>query len=203
MAPVMAQIEEILPNLAEHEGRIGMLDITANIAWTEGRLAEARAAWLELAELDSGEAKWALPPAARCAIWLGDAFAAEADLAALDGRGLHSTLMELHRRTIHAGLAALRDPQGQAVAMYRSALQDWQDLGLAWEAALVGIDMATVLEPAHPDVQAAIESSREMLTRVRARPFLERLESAASRKVPASPSTPAPSTQPAEATADR
>ena len=41
--------------------------------------------------------------------------------------------------------------------------------------------MATLLDPAHPDVQAAIESSREFLTRVRARPFLERLEAAAAR----------------------
>jgi hypothetical protein len=181
LAPAMAEIDQILPALNEQQRRSGTLDIAAAVAWTQGRLVEARAAWLALVDLEPGEAKWALPLAARCAFWLGDGRAAEADLTALDATGLHSTLVELHRRSIRAGLAALEDPHGPALAMYRSVLKDWQDLGLAWEAALVGIDMATVLDPADPEVKAAIESSREILTRVGARPFLERLEAAASR----------------------
>jgi hypothetical protein len=38
--------------------------------------------------------------------------------------------------------------------------------------------MATVLDPSEPDVRAAAESAREILTRLGARPFLERLDAA-------------------------
>jgi hypothetical protein len=38
--------------------------------------------------------------------------------------------------------------------------------------------MATLLDPREPEVQAAATRSREILTRLRARPFLERLEAA-------------------------
>ena len=181
VAADMAEIDQILAAFGEHDRRNASLDVAASVAWSQGRLAEARAAWLGLVELDPAGAKWALPQAARAAIWLGDAPAAQTDLAGLEATGLHSTLIELQRRSIRAGLAALDDPSGPAVAMYRSVLKDWQDLGLAWEAALVGIDMATLLDPSDPEVRAAIEYAREILTRLRARPFLERLEAAAAR----------------------
>jgi hypothetical protein len=45
-----------------------------------------------------------------------------------------------------------------------------------WEEALVGIDMVTLLDAREPDVVAAAARSREILTGLRARPYLERLE---------------------------
>jgi hypothetical protein len=48
----------------------------------------------------------------------------------------------------------------------------WGDLGLAWDEALTGIDMATLLEPADPEVRAAADSARDILTRLGAHPFI-------------------------------
>jgi hypothetical protein len=54
----------------------------------------------------------------------------------------------------------------------------WRDLGLVWDEALSAIDMASLLGPGEPDVIAAAERARETLVRVRAKPFLELLDSA-------------------------
>jgi len=183
LAPDLALVDQALTTMSEHDRRGATLEVAAIKAYGQGRLADARAAWREQVDLDSGDARWALPQAAHAAIWLGDARAAAADLAALDATGLHSTISELNRRTIRAGLAALEDPDGEALAMYRAVLKEWHGLGQLWEAALVGIDMATLLDPTLPEVQAVIAWSREFLTRVGARPFLERLEAAAARQL--------------------
>ena len=54
----------------------------------------------------------------------------------------------------------------------------WREIGLPWEEALVGIDMASLLDADEPEVIAAAARSREILTGLRAQPFLDRLESA-------------------------
>jgi phage portal protein BeeE len=57
----------------------------------------------------------------------------------------------------------------------------WRDLGLAWDEALCAVTMATLLDPSEPEVRAAVETGREVLVRLRARPFLDRLDAAAGR----------------------
>ena len=68
-------------------------------------------------------------------------------------------------------------------------MAEWRELGLAWEEALCGLDMAILLDPADPAVRAAAETAREILTRLGATPFLEQLEEATGR--PQSPAAPA------------
>ncbi len=82
------------------------------------------------------------------------------------------------RSTLSGGGAALEGRSDEALTTFRRALGSWRDLGLPWEEALCAIGMATVLDPAEPEVRAAAESAREILTRLRAKPFLERLEAA-------------------------
>ena len=83
--------------------------------------------------------------------------------------------------TIRAGIAALDGRTGEAIALFRVAREGWRDIGLPWEEALVGIDMATLLDAREPEVVAAAARSREILTGLRARPFLDRLEAALAR----------------------
>ena len=54
----------------------------------------------------------------------------------------------------------------------------WRTLGLAWDEALAGIDMATLLDPAEQEVRAAAEGARAILVRLGAAPFIERLDAA-------------------------
>ncbi len=50
-----------------------------------------------------------------------------------------------------------------------------------WDEALIGIDMALLLDPSEAEVAAAIAESREILERLRAKPYLERLDAAVAR----------------------
>jgi hypothetical protein len=83
--------------------------------------------------------------------------------------------------TIRAGLAALEGRPADALGQYREALRGWHDLGLAWDEALTGLDMCTLLDPSEPAVSAAAESTRQILVRLGAKPFLERLDAAMGR----------------------
>jgi hypothetical protein len=65
--------------------------------------------------------------------------------------------------------------------LYRDALREWRDLGLLWDEALCGLDMATLLDPADPEVRAAADAAREILVRLEAAPFLARLDAAMAR----------------------
>ena len=70
------------------------------------------------------------------------------------------------------------------------AREGFRDIGLPWEEALLGIDMATLLDAREPDVVAAATRSREILTGLRARPFLDRLDAALG-EVPTRATAPA------------
>jgi hypothetical protein len=87
-------------------------------------------------------------------------------------------VIEADRTTIHAGLAALDDRPRDALGLYRDALRVWRDLGTVWDEALCVIDMASLLGPGEPEVQAAAERAREILVRLGAQPFIERLDAA-------------------------
>jgi len=171
-------------------------DAAGNAAMADGRLHDARTAWRHLAAQDAINAPEFIYRAARPALWEGDVEAARSDLAALDATGVHGSVVELRRMTLRAGLTALEGRPADALAQYREALVGWHDLGLAWDEALTGLDMATLLEPSEPEVRTAAESSRQILVRLGAKPFLERLDAAMGR----SRSAESPTTAAAEPT---
>jgi tetratricopeptide (TPR) repeat protein len=164
-------------------------DAVGNAAMADGRLHDARTAWRHLADQDAINAPEFIYRAARPALWERDVEAARSDLAALDATGVHGSVVELHRMTIRAGLAALEGRSADALAEYREALRGWHDLGLAWDEALTGIDMATLLDPSQPEVRTAAESTRQILVRLGAKPFVERLHAAMGRSTSAELST--------------
>ena len=165
-------------------------DPKANAALAEGRLDDARVAWRRLAERIAAAAPSGFYQAARPALWDGDVAAVQTDLAALDATGVHGRVVEVRRMTIRAGLAALEGRTADALGLYREALRGWRDVGQTWDEALTGIDMATLLEPSEPEVRSAAESTRAILMRLGAKPFLQRLDAAMARSTSAeSPST--------------
>ena len=151
------------------------------VAFATGRLADARAAWRRCVEISPLVARWVLPFAARAAIWTRDVAGARDDLAAFDAEPTHLATFEADRTTIRAGVAALEGRTADALALYREALRAWREMGLDWDEALCGIDMATLLDPIEPDVRAAAKRSREILVRLEAKPFIERLDAVLAR----------------------
>ena len=158
-------------------------DIKAIRALTEGRLVEARTFATE-SFLAVGGRPSRLAIAARAALWSRDRAGAAADLEAIDRTGVHGPATELRRNTIRAGIAALDGQNADAIALYRVAREGWRDIAVPWEEALLGIDMATLLDPREPEVVAAAARSREILMGLRARPFLDRLDAALAASAP-------------------
>jgi class 3 adenylate cyclase/tetratricopeptide (TPR) repeat protein len=154
---------------------------TAWEAFGAGRLTDARAALDRFADISKANLFEATERRARAALWLGDVAEARADLATLDASGVHGPAIETGRATIRAGIAALEGRPADALALYRDALREWRDLGLLWDEALCGLDMATLLDPADPEVRAAADAAREILVRLEAAPFLARLDAAMAR----------------------
>jgi tetratricopeptide (TPR) repeat protein len=150
-------------------------------ALANGDLRRAGASWRRAASLVGSMRPLTLGQAARSALWAGDGAAARGDLVALDGSGFHGSAIEADRTTMRAGIAALEGRMADALSLYREALRAWRDLGLAWDEALCGLDMALLLDPAEPEVRAAVEASREILVRLEAAPFIARLDASLGR----------------------
>ena len=180
---MLQEVERLLAGATDPYRVATLLFARANVAFPAGRLSEARASWERAYALLRWDEQ--LTWMARAALWDGDPDRAREDLLKLDQGGLHGAAMEAQRTAIRAGLAALDGRPAEALALYREALRAWRELGAAWDEALCTIDMATLLDPAEPEVQAAADAGRAILTRLGARPFLERLE-AAMRRAPAS-----------------
>jgi tetratricopeptide (TPR) repeat protein len=152
-------------------------------AFAAGRLLEARSAWRSAAEAWREYLPISFALEARSAIWSGDVAAARQILAALVASGIHGPAVEADTATIRAGVAALEGRRADALALYREPLRAWQDMGLVWDEALTGIDIATVLDPIDPEVRAAADRSRQILMQLAAKPFIARLDEALSRAV--------------------
>ena len=177
----LTEIRHLVGDSDDPQMRLMALMAEAFAAFGKGDLDPARKAWEQAAALTGSTLAVVLPLAARAALWLGDAVAAREDLAAHEVSGFHGPAIEADRATVRAGIAALEGRAADALSFYREALRAWQDLGLAWDDALCGLDMALLLDPADPEVRAAAESSREILVRLEAMPFIARLDEALGR----------------------
>jgi len=176
IAEGIAEIERLGADIRGRFWRVTIFDVVGNAALANGRLDEAREAWRDLAQIEQGAEYFYR--AARPALWGLDRAAAEADLESLDGTGFHGRVVEVRRITIRAGLAALDGRDADAMADYREALRGWRELRLPWDEALTSIDMATLVDSTRPEVKAAAASAREILSRLRAIPFVTRLDAA-------------------------
>jgi tetratricopeptide (TPR) repeat protein len=172
----LAEMRRIAGDSGDTQLRANISSATAFASFAAGDLDQACALWRRSASLTAFQLPTSLARAARAALWAGDGAAAMEDIAALDASGFHGPAIEADRRTIRAGLAALDGHPADALTLYREALRAWRDLGLAWDEALCGLDMAFLLDPAEPEVRVAAEAAREILVRLEAAPFIARFD---------------------------
>ncbi|MBA2381865.1 MAG: hypothetical protein H0V73_07120 [Chloroflexi bacterium] len=176
----LLDLERLTTSLA-HSGAAlhAVLPYTAGfVAFAQGRLAETRVLLHESADLYLANLPMSAPANAHAAIWERNASGAREDLASLDAAGLHGPAVEADRMSIRAGIAALEGRTSDALALYREALSAERELGLLWDEALTAIDMATLLGSDLPEAAAAAAAAREILVRLGATPFIERLDAA-------------------------
>jgi tetratricopeptide (TPR) repeat protein len=140
-----------------------------------GRWDDIERRCLELVSFDRIGGTAHLFLAGRVSIWRRDAVALMRVIDLHEGLRVHGHAISAERVIMRAGLAALEGRMAEAHAGYRGALEQWRELGLDWDEAMTGLEMATLLDRDQPDVAAAIIRSRDVFERLRARPFLERL----------------------------
>jgi tetratricopeptide (TPR) repeat protein len=161
----------------DNQAQATVEDTYGAIALADGRLEEAVEHSVKAAEMIAWVAPVSYLNAARAALWLKDADRAREILRRLRDT-THGPAIAASGTTIVAGLSALAGDRDDALTGYRAALDAWRDLGLPVDAALTAIDMATVLGPGIPAVDAAAAEARETFRGLRAVAFLDRLEAA-------------------------
>jgi class 3 adenylate cyclase len=150
-------------------------------ALTAGRLDDARTEATTAVDVTAFFAPITLPIATRAALWAGRLEEARTLATRVDVSIVRGRAIAVDRITLHAGVAALEGRRSDAVAGYREAVRGWQQIGLAFDEALAGLDLAILLAPTEremPEAPAVTESTRAILTRLGARPLLARLEAA-------------------------
>ncbi len=180
-----AEAERLLVTVDEMLGRITNPYQLANQLWVRslaalagGRLDPAFDLAVKAAEQSREMLQRGAQQAAFIAVCSRDPARLRRATMLFDQVGPRGVSVSAARASFSGGMAALEGRSAEALTTYRRALGSWRDLGLPWDEALCAISMVTLLDPAAPEVRAAAESAREILTRLRAQPFLELLDAA-------------------------
>ena len=188
IAGLLAEAERLSGDALDHQVGSGVLGSRAVSMLVRGQLAQAAEAYRRASAPSSGATLDYLGLAARAAVRAGDATAAAADLAAIEATGGRGPAIAARRAAIRGGLAALDGRSTDAIPLYREAIRGFRDSGLPFDEGLAAIEMATLLDPADPEVRAAVDAGRAILVGLGAQPFVEQLDAAiASSAEPAGP----------------
>jgi tetratricopeptide (TPR) repeat protein len=180
IADGLAQMESI-GSVMSGSWHLYVADPEANAAMASGDLKRAGENYVAIADDDPSQGPEYFYRAARAALWAGDAAEAAERLRRCQESGGFGRIIAARHATLRAGLAALEGHQTEALGLYRDAMRDWRAAGAVWDEALTGVDMAELLDPADPEVFSVIASTRTILERLRAKPYLERLDAAVDR----------------------
>jgi hypothetical protein len=178
---LLAELEQLGEGASDRQVLASITAARAAVVMSSGDLVATADAYRRSAALNTGGSADALSFAARAALRAGDAASAEADLSALAATGMRGPAVDARGASIRAGLAALGGRGAEALALYRDAIRGFRDAGLPLDEGLTGIEMAMLLDPALPEVRAAVGSARETLLRLRATPLIEQLDAATGR----------------------
>ena len=141
-----------------------------------GRLSEARLEAESQAKSDLLNATLLLNIAGHAALWAGDLESLQRVYRQLEGLGGRGQLVAAERRSLQAGIDALEGRRADALAGFRQAIRELDDLGAVLDGVYTAIDMAAALGPSEPEVRTQIERARETLNRLRAKALLDRLD---------------------------
>jgi class 3 adenylate cyclase/tetratricopeptide (TPR) repeat protein len=189
-----AAYEALADSLADPQ-RSANLDLTrAAVAWCRGDFEAVHNAGLTAAEFP-GKSIYGLGLARWGALWLRDAMAIPAILERLEANPDRSRFAKAARSSARAALAGLEGRTAEAVEEYKRSLQLLHECGFELAAAETALDFLWAVGPEVPEARAAAEEARAVFERVRAKVYLDRLDSVMRR------STQTPSPHPSVRTA--
>jgi class 3 adenylate cyclase/tetratricopeptide (TPR) repeat protein len=149
--------------------------LEATIAFAEGAIDRAHDLAREGIALGR---EWLNDIAARTALWAKDPERAESASRALDQTVRRGAFIDCKRQLAGAGLAVLEGRRAEGLALYQEGFRTLRELGAVFQLALAELDLIVLVGGDDPQVRSAAEEAREIFTRLGAKPFLKRLESA-------------------------
>ena len=164
------------------------LDTVAQAQSVRGDFKGASRSYQRVNEINPADTNDNLYRAARYELWAGDLDETRRLFGLHLDSGAYGPVVEARRQTLEAGIAALDGRAAEAMTLYRAALKNWRETHSGWDEALTGIDMSMLLDPADPEVAEVVRSTRAILERLRAKPYLEMLDRVVARAKPAIPS---------------
>ena len=175
---LLDEVERLAAEITDYQVQSDAFLTRANVGFAVGDLGTTAATYRRGGALSALNAADSYTMAARASLLMSDVASAAADLAAIEATGVRAQVLDARKSSIRAGLAALDGRPDDALALYADAIRGFRDLGVPLDEAFTAIEMATLLDSALPEVRAAADAAREILTRLRAQPFLDRLDTA-------------------------
>ncbi len=185
----IAELERLASDIATEDSASLVQQTRAEMALASGSLAEAREAGEWVASHDLLNASAMLIAAAHAAAWERDAVALARIKESYEALVISPRALAAHRVAIGAAVDALGGRRREALAGFRQAASEFEQIGVRVDRALNAIDMAATLGADEPDVQAEVDIARTVLEGLGARPYLARLDEALAVGAPANAAT--------------
>jgi hypothetical protein len=116
--------------------------------------------------------------AMRPALWGRDLARARHVADLLDADPSTDLAIVPYRVAARAGIAALEGRMDDAITGFREAISRFRSAGSDFEVARISLDFVILVGADHPAMREAAAEARAIFERVRARPYLERLDAA-------------------------
>ena len=153
-----------------------------SLALPAGRYREALERLTKGAAEDPFNATAGYSLASVAALLLRDVETAKIALAGLESTGSHGRMVKLDKRRTRAGIDALDDRVDDALAGFRTVLDEYRRLDLPPMVAQTCLVMCVVLDRSLPEVVAAEAEARSIYEALGAQAWLDRLDEALARE---------------------
>ena len=185
----LARLEVLVTQVSDRYGRSSVHMVRADQALNAGDFPTAIDEALRAGDEDDSLRPFTLALAMRPALWGRDLVRARRIADDLEAERANGFDTKTDRIAARAGIAALEGRRDDAIAGYRDALARYRSVGSALEVARIGLDFVTVVGD-HPATREVAVEARAIFERLRARPYLERLDAATTAHAAAGSTAP-------------
>ncbi len=165
-----------LPGLEDANTVANALDLRAELDLVEGRLPSAYERQRELADLDPFSRVYGLWQASQLALLMRDLDRARETVGLFRAAGAHGRFLDASRVYLEAGIAALEGRRAEAVAAFRDAHVELEELAVPWIISYAQWIAALTLGPDDPIGSAAASEARAIMESLGAVRTLDRLD---------------------------
>ncbi|HTC85382.1 MAG TPA: adenylate/guanylate cyclase domain-containing protein, partial [Candidatus Acidoferrum sp.] len=160
----------------------GLLELRAQLAFRDGDLQTACDEWIAYGEADTLNAGIAYFHAGIAALMAADRDRAMKAIAGLDGSSGRDRMRAIDGSVLRAGLAALEGLRADVLHDVRPLLAEYARQSLVWHQSMAGLMLSTLATGDEPEAREIADGTREILTRLKAQPFIDQLDAALARR---------------------